>query len=99
MSFIYNKLKDWKSVVSSCTKVIEIDPNNSKALYRRSLAFINLSKYENADKDICILKELIPKTKELEDLISYMENHKNKTKETNHILYKKMFRKYKEGII
>jgi hypothetical protein len=97
MAFIYNKKKDWKSVISSCTKVIEFDSNNTKALYRRSLAFINLSKYEYADNDIKILEELIPRTKELEDIISYMENHKKKNKENNEVVYKKMFKKYIES--
>jgi len=97
MAYIYNKKKDYKSVVSACTKVIEYDPNIVKALYRRGMAYINLSKYENADKDIEVLEDLIPRTKELEDLINYMENHQKKSKENNDMIYKKMFKKFVES--
>ena len=97
MAFIYNKKKDYKSVASSCNKVIEYDPNNIKAIYRRSMAYINLSKYENADKDIELLEDLIPRTKELEDLIDYMEKHQKKNKENNDLIYKKMYRKFVES--
>ena len=99
MAYIYNKLKDWKSVISSCSKVIEYDKNNVKALYRRSMAYVNLLKYENADKDIETLEDLIPRTKELEDLIKYMENHQLKNRENNDLLYKKMYKKFVESKI
>jgi len=99
MAYIYNKKKDYKSVISACTKVIEYDANNIKALYRRSMAYINLSKYENADKDIEVLEDLIPRTKELEDLIGYMEKHQKKSKENNDMIYKKMYKKFVESKI
>lgn len=97
MAYIYYRKKDWKSVISASSKVIEYDRDNIKALYRRSMAYINLHKYENADKDIEVLEDLIPRTKELEDLISYMENHQKKNKENNDLLYKKMYRKFVES--
>ncbi|KAG6474380.1 hypothetical protein ZIOFF_068315 [Zingiber officinale] len=46
------KLKDYKEVVKLCTKVLEIERRNVKALYRRAQAYIQLADLDFAESDI-----------------------------------------------
>jgi tetratricopeptide (TPR) repeat protein len=98
ISYCYLKLKDWQKVVDHATRVIEFDKKHVKALYRRCLANIELKKFEKADEDLAVLEELIGGTKELEDLETKFENTKQELKDNETKIYKKMFRKYVDGI-
>ena len=46
------KSERFEYAAKNCTKALEIDPENVKALYRRSIAFTELNELENAKKDI-----------------------------------------------
>ncbi|KAK8805783.1 hypothetical protein WA158_002439 [Blastocystis sp. Blastoise] len=46
------QLGNYESVVSDCTRVLEQDPKNMKALLRRGLAFESLERYRSALEDI-----------------------------------------------
>ncbi|KAK8451533.1 hypothetical protein SEVIR_6G226300v4 [Setaria viridis] len=46
------KLKDYKQAEKLCTKVLELDSQNVKALYRRVQAYIQLADLELAEADI-----------------------------------------------
>ena len=43
LSFCYMKKEDWKNVIYYCNKVIELEGNCEKALYRRCHAYIKLN--------------------------------------------------------
>ncbi|XP_057549752.1 70 kDa peptidyl-prolyl isomerase-like [Amaranthus tricolor] len=75
------KLEDYVEVASLCSKVLELDPCNVKALYRRSQAYLqtcNLDKAENdsrkaltidpSNRDIKLVLHMI-KTKQKEDAL------------------------------
>ncbi|KAF3442184.1 hypothetical protein FNV43_RR16100 [Rhamnella rubrinervis] len=46
------KLGDYLEASKLCTKVLEVDPFNVKALYRRSQAYMKISEFEKAEADI-----------------------------------------------
>eukprot|EP00798_Chlamydomonas_sp_ICE-L_P010804 gene10804-16953_t len=46
------KLKDYKEVKSNCAKVLEMEPSNMKALYRRAQAYHATQDYQEAEADV-----------------------------------------------
>lgn len=54
------KLKEYKEAKNLCNKVLEIDVNNVKALYRRAHANIFLVELESAELDVKKVLELNP---------------------------------------
>lgn len=91
------KQKDWNSVILCTSKVLQYNDKHTKALYRRCLAFINLSKFEQAEDDLDVLEELIPDTTELKELKNALGNRKRMNNESENLIYKKMFNKYVDG--
>lgn len=63
------KLKDYKQAEKLCTKVLELDSNNVKALYRRAQAYIQLVDLDLAEIDIKKALEIDPHNRYL--LVSF----------------------------
>ncbi|KAF7837062.1 70 kDa peptidyl-prolyl isomerase-like [Senna tora] len=59
------KLKDYKEAVKLCTKVLELDSGNVKALYRRAQAYIQLVDLDLAEMDIKKALEIEPDNRDL----------------------------------
>ncbi|CAO2162660.1 unnamed protein product [Urochloa humidicola] len=59
------KLKDYKETVKLCTKVLELDSQNVKALYRRVQAYIQLADLELAEADIKKALEIDPDNRDV----------------------------------
>ncbi|XP_057795094.1 peptidyl-prolyl cis-trans isomerase FKBP62-like [Salvia miltiorrhiza] len=59
------KLKKYKEAEKLCTKVLEVDDKNVKALYRRAQAYINLVELELAKKDIKKALEIDPNNRDV----------------------------------
>ncbi|KAK9664517.1 hypothetical protein RND81_14G047800 [Saponaria officinalis] len=59
------KLKEYKQAEKLCTKVLELDSNNVKALYRRAQAYIHLVDLELAETDIKKALEIEPENREV----------------------------------
>ncbi|WOG85976.1 hypothetical protein DCAR_0105169 [Daucus carota subsp. sativus] len=59
------KLKDYKQAEKLCTKVLEIDSKNVKALYRRAQAYINLVDLDLAEFDIKKALEIDPANRDV----------------------------------
>ena len=49
LAFCYLKNKDYQNSIHFATKVLEMDPKNTKGYYRRGLAYLH-----NGDVYICI---------------------------------------------
>lgn len=45
------KLKQYENVIENCTKALNINNTNTKALYRRSMALTEVNRFEQAYKD------------------------------------------------
>lgn len=54
------KLEDFNDVRFSCSAVIKIDTNNSKAFYRRGIANLELNNFELALDDLKMSHKLVP---------------------------------------
>ncbi|XP_052186313.1 peptidyl-prolyl cis-trans isomerase FKBP62-like [Diospyros lotus] len=59
------KLKDYKQAEKLCTKVLELDGRNVKALYRRAQAYINLADLDLAEFDIKKALEIEPDNRDV----------------------------------
>ncbi|RWR79920.1 peptidyl-prolyl isomerase-like protein [Cinnamomum micranthum f. kanehirae] len=74
------KLKDYKEAVKLCSKVLEIDSRNVKALYRRAQAYIQLVDLDLAELDIKKALEIDPDNRDVK--LEY-KTLKEKVKEYN----------------
>ena len=54
------KLKDYKEAEKLCTKVLELESTNVKALYRRAQAYMNMADLDLAEIDIKKALEIDP---------------------------------------
>ncbi|XP_022137935.1 70 kDa peptidyl-prolyl isomerase-like [Momordica charantia] len=59
------KVKDYKQAEKLCTKVLELDSRNVKALYRRAQAYIQLVDLDLAEQDIKKALEIDPDNREV----------------------------------
>ncbi|XP_021669185.2 peptidyl-prolyl cis-trans isomerase FKBP62 [Hevea brasiliensis] len=59
------KLKDYKQAEKLCTKVLELDSRNVKALYRRAQAYIQLVDLDLAEMDIKKALEIDPDNRDV----------------------------------
>ena len=48
----YQKTDEPKMVIEACTRALDIDPNNVKALYRRALAYVSRTEWDDAEADL-----------------------------------------------
>ncbi|XP_008244682.1 PREDICTED: peptidyl-prolyl cis-trans isomerase FKBP62 [Prunus mume] len=74
------KLKDYKQAEKLCSKVLEIEGRNVKALYRRAQAYIQLADLDLAELDIKKALEIDPKNRDVK--LEY-KTLKEKMKEFN----------------
>ncbi|KAH9305118.1 hypothetical protein KI387_009522, partial [Taxus chinensis] len=74
------KLKDYKQALTLCTKVLEIESQNVKALYRRAQAYIQTADLELAENDIKKALEIDPNNRDVK--LEY-KTLKEKQKEYN----------------
>lgn len=74
------KLRDYKEAEKLCTKVLELDSRNVKALYRRAQAYINLADLDLAELDIKKALEIDPDNRDVK--LEY-KTLKEKIKEYN----------------
>ncbi|KAK9129057.1 hypothetical protein Syun_017854 [Stephania yunnanensis] len=59
------KLGEYVEAAKLCTKVLELDPLNVKALYRRSQSYLRISELEKAEIDIKKALTIDPKNREV----------------------------------
>ncbi|XP_073062305.1 70 kDa peptidyl-prolyl isomerase-like [Primulina eburnea] len=59
------KLGEYVEVMRLCTKVLEVEPFNVKALFRRSQAYMNTSELDKAEEDIKNVLALDPNNKDV----------------------------------
>ncbi|CAL5424860.1 unnamed protein product [Camellia sinensis] len=74
------KLKEYKQAEKLCTKVLELESSNVKALYRRAQAYINMADLDLAEFDIKKALEIDPNNRDVK--LEY-KTLKEKMKEYN----------------
>ena len=85
------KLQDFEDVMYSCTAAIKLDPDNTKALYRRGIANIELKNYEMALNDLKFALKLSPSNKAILKEFERARKCLTNYREIEKINYKKMF--------
>ncbi|CAI2732504.1 unnamed protein product [Schistosoma spindalis] len=68
-ALIYLRQKNWKQAVNDCTKVLKTEPDNLKALFRRSQANFELDNLEQAEKDLSTLTDQDPTNFKAQNLL------------------------------
>ena len=92
----YLKLKDCKNALAACNEALILDPQNIKALYRRSKCRstdINAGskEFKQALKDLKFAHEIAPKETSVLYEISRVKKEYNKMKENEKLYLKRMF--------
>merc|ERR1711957_659700 len=77
----YKQISNFDGVISDCTAVLEVDPENAKALIRRAQAFEGVERYRFALQDVkTVLMMGIPKVgKTNYDLCNMMQHRLHRT--------------------
>eukprot|EP00210_Caulerpa_lentillifera_P001231 g1187.t1 len=87
------KQGEYSKALSNCNKVLEAEPNNIKALYRRSQAFMYRSDFIEAERDIKLAHSLDSANRDVvaqyKKLKQYMKSSNQKDAE----MYSNMFKK------
>lgn len=67
---------NYENVIENCTKCLEYDHNNSKALYRRSMAYIEEKRYDRATNDLERALKIEPGNNLFKEKIAFIEQQK-----------------------
>ncbi|KAM3966096.1 cyclophilin 40 [Aphomia sociella] len=65
----YIKLEDFRMCVNCCNEVLELEPRNEKALYRRAQANYALKNYDNALLDLKLADKISPNNRAVQKLL------------------------------
>lgn len=75
----------------NCTKVLQLEPENVKALYRRGQALANMSDFEQARLDLMKAKELEPGNRAIEEQLRVLNSKEQAQKAKYKDAMKSMF--------
>ncbi|XP_010553661.1 PREDICTED: 70 kDa peptidyl-prolyl isomerase isoform X2 [Tarenaya hassleriana] len=87
------KLKDFPEAIRLCSKVLEIEFLNVKALYRRAQAYIEIGDLFQAEMDIRKALEADPENREVKSLERTLKQSKAETDKRDAKLYSNMFKR------
>ncbi|XP_044734825.1 peptidyl-prolyl cis-trans isomerase D-like isoform X2 [Chrysoperla carnea] len=85
------KRNDFKEARDCCIEVLTIDPNSSKALYRRGQAYVGLKEYQLALKDFKMALRLCPHDKRIVGEMKKLQNTINLYLVEEKKVFSKMF--------
>ena len=68
------KFKQYDHTVQTCTKVLQLDQDCVKALYRRGQAHINMNDFEQARDDLTKARHLEPNNRAIEEQLKILES-------------------------
>ena len=78
-------------VIRNCSKVLAVDENNCKALFRRGQAHCIMNEFELAEVDLLKAKSLDPKSSAIEQQLNVLASKRKAQNEQYHHALKKMF--------
>jgi len=91
------KTKDYYECVLSCSKALDIDNKNVKALYRRGQAQSLSGEYEKAKEDLTEALQLAPKNKEIRQEFDQLKSNINSYKQKQKQMFSGVFDKMKQN--
>lgn len=94
LALCFLKIKDHASAREACDKVLELDPDNEKALFRRGQANLDLASPELALKDFQEVVRIEPKNTAAVKQVAYCQGVIKKELAKEKKLYANMFEKF-----
>ncbi len=88
----YLKLEKYERCRDNCTEVLKLDPNNSKAFYRRGQALYQLKNFEEALHDLEEAKKIEPQNNDIKRTIKNVQDAVTSQKEREKQMFQRMFR-------
>ncbi|KAM9381848.1 peptidyl-prolyl cis-trans isomerase D [Phaethornis superciliosus] len=85
------KLLDWQGAIESCSEALEIDPTNTKALYRRAQGWQGVKDLDQALADLKKAHEIAPEDKAIQTETLKIKQKIKAQKEKEKAAYAKMF--------
>jgi len=85
------KLERWGQAVENCSKVLEIDKENVKALFRKGTANAKLKNFEQALKDLNAATKLSPNDAAIKKELRLVNVQIKRQNEKEKKMYTKMF--------
>ncbi|XP_052749879.1 peptidyl-prolyl cis-trans isomerase D isoform X2 [Galleria mellonella] len=92
----YIKLEDHRMCIKSCNEVLEFEPRNEKALYRRAQANYALKNYDSALSDLKIAERVSPNNKAVQKLLDEVRITNKSYNDVQKQRLSKFFRDQKE---
>ena len=83
----YIKLNDDTNVITLCTEILKLDPDNFKTLYRKGYIYLKRNDTDKAKEHLYKAREINPNNKELNKVLVQLKDKLSKNKDKN----KKMF--------
>uniref|UniRef100_A0A8I5TTH2 peptidylprolyl isomerase n=1 Tax=Pongo abelii TaxID=9601 RepID=A0A8I5TTH2_PONAB len=85
------KMSNWQGAIDSCLEALEIDPSNTKALYRRAQGWQGLKEYDQALADLKKAQEIAPEDKAIQAELLKVKQKIKAQKDIEKAVYAKMF--------
>ena len=85
------KLKIHDSAAKNCSKVLETDPDNLKALYRRGQALMFMNEHDSSREDLERARRLNPNSRAVSDLLKELQSREQQQKRHYHEALRSMF--------
>lgn len=85
------KLNESTKAIDMCKKVLELDPNNVKALFRRAHALRNKKEFESAMKDLAKAQQIEPQNQDVSKAIIQVKKLLDEEKSREKKTYARMF--------
>ncbi|CAJ1050663.1 peptidyl-prolyl cis-trans isomerase FKBP5 [Xyrichtys novacula] len=96
LALCYLRIKEFSQVVENCNKVIELDENNEKALYRRGEARLLRNEFSLAMADFQQVLQVNPSNRAARAQISICQSKIKEHHEQDKRTYANMFQKFAE---
>jgi hypothetical protein len=77
------KLKKWVGVIQSASWVLKHDGSNTKALYRRGVAYLHSGKLKQAKADLMLLAQIDPRNKQARNGLADLKDRLILSKQTH----------------
>lgn len=85
------KLGDYSGAAADCNEVLDLDPNNIKALYRRGQSNTNMKDFEQAMVDLQVAEKLAPNDKSIKTEVAKLKKLMEEKRQKDKQIYSKLF--------
>lgn len=98
LTLCYLKEKDYHGVIKHASKLLELDENNVKILYRRGMAYTYLMEFDKAKNDLLKASKLEPNNKQIAEGVKIFKEKKYEYKYNTQKICQKIFDSKNESL-